>query len=907
MPAGVEIERPLWLLGLPIAAAFLIAARSPWYRAARRTGRRAIRQEVRRTVLRIGWMGLLLLALSDVTLVRYLSRQAVVIVADVSASMDSARDQVERAAHTASLRARDGDRVGVVAVAAGAQVQEFPAETRLSERMTVALRDDGSELAGGLRLAAAIIPDGHRGRAVLVSDGRQTSGDAVAAARELAARGLTVDVLPVGVDSRDVVLNDVSLPPTAHEDEVSSLFARVEAAQPGRARVLVYRDDALVSERAVDLRSGRQQIVLPLAVGEPGMHRYRVDVITEDSAADSIPMNNSLGAIQRVLGRPRVLMVASRPDSAGLLPSALAAVGIDATIVHPESAPANLAGWARYDAAVLVDVPATMLAPQTMDLLEIFVRDLGRGLVMTGGPDSFGPGGYADTPVERALPVSMDVRGRGRTPRVALALVIDKSGSMTGEKIEMAKEAAARSIRLLQPDDQATILAFDAVPQLVAPLTSLAEREQLEAAIARIIAGGGTDIFPAVASGFEALRDVESDVKHVILLTDGMSVAGGDYARLLGDMRETRVTLSTVAVGGDADTSLLEAMARLGRGRYHFAATPRTIPQIFSSETLMATRTMLVDQRFFPAVASTSPILRGIGAVPALDGYVAVTPKDHGETVLVSPEGDPVLAVWQYGAGRSVAWTPDLGDRWSAAWSSSSAATTLWGNVFSWLLPSPETSELVVRAEKGEERTIAITAENRTALAEVRPTVATLIGPRGQSHDVDLLPVGPGQYRAQLPTAAAGAYLILASQTVAGGEIRADAGWVAPYPAEYRQAGVDTAFLAKVAAAGGGAVLADPAEAMRRPDAAAAARWPVSGPLLVLAALCWPLEIAARRLSLPAGLLAPRLSRIRAIVPHPADGRVPASSNGAGGREPATVATAERLIRRTQAFRERRP
>ncbi len=902
---GIEIARPLWLLALPVVAALLVAARYPWLVAARRTGRGTVGREARRLALRLAWTSLLLLALSGVTVVRYLPRQAVVLVADISASVQPAREQVEQAVRTAVTRVRDGDLVGIVAAAAGARVQEYPVATPLSDRISVALHDDGTDLAAGLRLGAAVIPEGYRGRVVLVSDGRQTTGDAVAAARELAARGLAVDVLPVGAARDDVVLTDVSLPATVHEGELSSLLARVDTIRATRAAMLVYRDDALVIERAVELRSGRQQIALPLPAGEPGLHRYRVDVVPEDPTADSTTVNNSLGAVQRVLGRPRVVLVAAQPESVGLLPAALAAVGIDVATVTPEGVPSDLSGWARYDATVLVDVPASALSPRTMELLEIAVRDLGRGLVMTGGPDAFGPGGYAETPIERALPVAMDVRGRGRTPRVALALVIDRSGSMTGEKLEMAKEAAIRSIGLLQPDDQAAVVAFDTVPQLVAPLTPLTERQALENAVARIPPGGGTDIFPAVASGFDLVREAEADVKHVILLTDGQSGASGDYARLLDEMRAARVTLSTVAVGSDADTGLLEALARIGRGRYYFASTPSAIPQIFSSETLMATRTILVDERFFPAAASPSPILRGIGAVPALDGYVAVTPKDRGEVVLVSPEGDPILAAWQYGAGRAVAWTPDLGNRWSAGWRASPAATALWGNVFSWLLPTPETSELMVRVESVEGQTAAVIAENRAAVSAVRPTTATIIGPSGQARELDLQPAGPGQYRAELPIPEAGAYLVLASQTLPGGEVRGDAGWVAPYPAEYRQVGIDQPYLARVATAGGGSVLTNAADAMRPPDAAAAARWPVAELLLVLAALCWPLEIAARRLSVPASAWVRTARRLPNPVRLPIDGRVLSRASAEKSREPATVATAERLLRRKQAYRDR--
>lgn len=917
MPVGAEIAEPLWLVGLPLVAAVLIVARYPWWRAARRVGGAAVRQEIRRTALRLAWTSLILLALADVTLIRYLPRQAVVIVADASASLAAARDQVERAARGAAASLREGDLMGVVAVAAGAQIEELPVEAPVVDRLTARLRDDGSDLASGLRLAGALLPEGYRGRVVLVSDGQQTTGDALAAARSLAARDVSVDVLPIGSDGRDVLLTRVELPATARADEVSTLWLGIESAAPTPASIRVFRDDALLAERSVELRAGAQQMALPVPVGEPGLHRYRVDVAPGDAAADSTTINNSLGAIQRVLGQPRVLLVASRAESLGWLPLALAASGIDVAVASPEGAPVDLAGWARYDAVVLVDVPATALSAETMELLEVYVRDLGRGLVMTGGPDSFGPGGYAETPVERTLPVTMDVRGRGREPRVALTLVIDKSGSMAGEKIEMAKEAAARSIRLLRADDRAAILAFDSVPQWVAPLTPLTERDELELAVGEIYAAGGTDIYPAVAAGFESLREVEADVKHVILLTDGQSGASGDYPALLDRMRAARVTLSTVAVGGDADTTLLQALARLGRGRYHFAATPRAIPQIFSSETLMAARTVLVDQQFLPAAASTSPILRGLSVAPPLDGYVAVLPKDRAEVVLVAPEGDPILAAWQYGAGRALAWTPDLGNRWSAAWAASPAAALLWGNAFSWLLPAPDAGELAVRAERVDERSVSIIAENRTAWEEVRPTMATVIGPGGQARHLDLQAAGPGQYRAEMAMPEAGAYVIQVVQSLprplmgresegTTGEVRAEAGWVAPYPAEYRQVGVNHAFLARVAAAGGGQVLTQAAEAVRPPDESGAARWSAAGLLLVLAAIVWPLEIAARRLSVPQVDLA-RLGRVaRARVPVGANGHDGLGAVGVAPGPPPTIATAQRLLRRKQTFRDER-
>lgn len=909
MLVGVEFDNPWWLLALPVLAAFLIVGRWPWWVAARSAGRKAMHLEGRRLALRLIWVTIVVLALAGLTITRPLDRQATVFVLDVSASVASLRDQAEAVARSAAERLPGGDRLGVVAVAAGAKVEEAATATPLFTRLSAALPDSVTDLASGLRLAGALLPDDYVARVVMVSDGRQTRGDAVAAARELAARGFELDVLPLGgASAPDVRLDAVDLPETAYQREVSTLTVRLHAdPSAGRttaATIRVYRDDQLLLEREVELRGGRQEVVLPLAAGDPGLHRYKVDVSATDPTADSIAANNAIGAIQRVLGPPKVLAVASNPDAAGWLPDALSSGGVEVTVVPPAGVPADLAGWAQYDGTILADVPAEALPPGSMDLLERYVRDMGRGLVMTGGPDSFGPGGYAGTAVERALPVYMDLRGRGRQPKVALALVIDKSGSMSGTKVEMAKEAAARSVRLLQDGDSAAVLAFDSMPQWVAPLTPVTELERLEKAIGSIYASGGTEIYPALHAGFQAVRGVEADVKHVILLTDGRSGSTGDYGTLTQEMRAARVTLSTVAVGDDADTSLLEAMARVGRGRYHFTAEPADIPEIFTKETIMATRTVLVDKRFYPAATSSGPLLRGLSAVPPLDGYVAVSAKELAEVILVSPQGDPVLSAWQYGLGRAVAWTPDVGGRWAGSWASSPAATLLWGNLISWLLPARESGDLSVRVEPEGDSAFSIVAENQAGWDEVRPTSAVLLGPDGSRQDLTLSPAGPGRYVAQLAAPRPGAYVVQVAQDVGdGAQLRGESGWVAPYPAEYRETGVDLPLLAQVAAAGNGQVLESVEQALTPAARTAVARWPAWPPLLVLAALFWPLEIASRRLTVPQ--TASWLVTVRSRVPA-APGKSSPVTRDSSVPTPSAVQTADRLLERKRAFREKR-
>jgi Mg-chelatase subunit ChlD len=878
---GVELEAPLWLLALPLLCVGLVLARLEWWRAVLGRPRSAVfRTELRRLLLRLGWMSLVVLALSGTTFARPLDRQSTVLVLDTSASMDTVRDQVETAARDAASALQRGDQVGVVATADVASVEETPTERPVFAHLGTQQGDSqATDLAAGLHLAGALLPRDFSRRVVLVSDGRQTRGDAIGTARELAASGTPVDVLPIGeAAASDVRLDAVDLPRTAYQGEVATVTARVSADRATPATVRVWRDDGqLVLERGVQLTSGQQELALPLPAAEqPGLHRYRLDVDVPDRAADATPINNSLGAVERVSGPPRVLVLASQPQDAASLVGALQAGGADVQVADPASAPTDLAGWSAYQSVLLVDVPADALPTGALDQIEVFVRDLGRGLAMVGGPSSFGAGGYADSPVERALPVYMDVRGRGRQPRVALALVIDKSGSMSGPKIEMAKEAAVRSLAVLGSLDQAAVLTFDTVPQWVAPPTPLTDagRQQLDDAIGSIDAGGGTEIYPAVETAFEALRDVDADVKHLIVLTDGQDAGASSYQSLLDDMRAARVTVSTVAVGDDADQGLLSALARAGRGRFHFTNNPSEIPDIFTRETLMATRALVVDTRFYPAIATESPLLRGLSATPPIDGYIAVTPKERSEVVLVSPDGDPLLAAWQYGAGRAVAWTSDVGGRWTSSWAGAPVTATMWGNLLSWLLPAETQGPLAVSVEAADHGAATITADLAGAApsdwTSVRPTHAHVIGPDGAAQEVELTPAGPGRYQANFAAPTSGAYLVRVSQELGdGAAVNADSGWVAPYPAEYRQVGTDRAFLEQVAAAGGGQVLGDARQATRPADHPTEARWPAWPLLIVLAGILWPLEIAARRFS-PPPLALPNRPRSR---PRPVDSR----------------------------------
>ncbi|MDQ0287561.1 uncharacterized protein YegL [Desulfofundulus luciae] len=880
---GVSFTEPLWWLPLPVILAAAWYLRLPWLQMARLAGRGPWRREIFRVAFRFAILILLVAVLAGPHLVKPVQRQAVILALDASASVGPARSHGEQWIREA-LAARPASALaGVVAFGQQALVEEPPGLRPVFHQLGTDPGMAGSRVGEALRLAGALFPEDARRRVVLLSDGRDTGGDAVAAARQLREEGVRVDVVPLGGPAGpDVRVEALKVPPRARVGEKATLEVVVTATRDTRATLYIDRDGMMVASREVQLRVGENRISLSVDAGSAGLHSYQARVVAADPALDVFTANNRAGAVQQVSGPPHVLVVS--PDIKETVPlvrSLRSAGKVEVTVVTPESVPGGLAAWARYQAVFLVNVPAFSLGEKTMQEIETYVRDGGGGLVMVGGPDSYGPGGYAGTPVERALPVEMRISGRGEMPSLGLMLVIDKSGSMSGEaggadKMSLAREAAARSISILTKKDRVGVIAFDSQPWLVVPLTPADDRERLRQEIGRIYAGGGTEIFPALASAYEALKDAPTRVKHIILLTDGISASGGSYQELARAMQEKGITLTCVAVGPGADAGMLKALAELGRGRFYATADAGTIPAIFTRETVMATRSFAVNERFFPRAAAASPLLQGLEKVPFLEGYITTTARDRAETVLVSHRGDPVLAAWQYGLGRAVAWTPDAAGRWSAAWVQSQVFPRLWGNVLSWILPAVDTSPVQVQAEviSGAEAAAAVQGEEPAATAGgtpqagapgdsvVRVTVDDpghwqmvrrftdiLTGPDGETRTFDLHPAGPGRYTGQTAVAGSGAYLVSITATNGGSRaLVAQTGLVVSYPAEYRETGVDLDRLEEIARAGGGTVLASPAEAFAPNLPPVWAGRDLSSPLLALAAVLWLLDVAGRRL-----------------------------------------------------------
>jgi Ca-activated chloride channel family protein len=473
---------------------------------------------------------------------------------------------------------------------------------------------------------------------------------------------------------------------------------------------------------------------------------------------------------------------------------------------------------------------------------------------MLGGDQSFGLGGYYKTTLEEILPVRSDFEKEKEKPSLAMMLVIDKSGSMGGEKIEMAKEAARAAVELLGPSDKVGVLAFEGQNYWISEMHPATDKGFVLDRIAGLEAGGGTVMAPAMEEAQETLRTTVAKLKHVIILTDGVS-SPGDFEGISQAMAADRITVSTVAMGGDADVSLLEEIARLGKGRSYVADDPGQVPQIFAKETVTASKSAINEQPFPPTLVRPTRVLSEIRLeeAPLLLGYVITRPKPTAEVILATETGDPLLAWWRYGLGMTVAFTSDAKARWGAEWLSWPQFGQFWAQVVRHAMRKAEAKGTVVQVERvGRKAVVSLDAiESSGRFLNKAATEVTVVEPSLTTRKFEMAQVAPGRYQAELDVTRPGSYQLMFSQThdqqLLGRQTR---GLAVGYPDELRLRPVNSELLRSLAAATGGRLVAGPESVFDPPVSTAARAVPLWPYLATAAVLLFVLDVALRRIDL---------------------------------------------------------
>ncbi len=822
--------------------------------------------------LLIGWA--LILALAGMQWQRPVHDLALVFVLDLSDSVPAAeKARAEAFIRQAVTNLPAQTQAAIVVFGEDALVERLASSQRDLPPIASVPRTQRTNIGSAIRLALALFPEGTQKRMVILSDGLENMGEARRQAELAAVRGVEIAVVPLTAPpaEQEAYVADLSAPAAVRKGQAFDVTVTLVSSVAQDATLRLFGDGRLLQTQTVSLEPGTRRVTLSLTAEETGFRRYRVEL---SAPLDSLPQNNLASGFTMVYGPPRVLIVTRDSAEVAALRQALESTGMEVQVLAPSVLSTDPATLASYDSILLVNVPAESLPPAAMEALPVVVRELGRGLVMIGGEESFGAGNYLRTPVETALPVDMDVRSRTREANIALVMVIDKSGSMgrchcdnpnalPGQyerveiglpKVDIAKDAVLQATKALGRNDYLGVVAFNENALWALPLQRLPDSMVIQQAIGSIQAEGQTNIYAGLAEGEKALLNVEARVKHMILLTDGWSTSG-QYEELTRRLADEGITLSVVAAGGGS-AEYLQTLAEKGGGRYYPAPSIQDVPQIFLKETVQAVGEYIIEEPFYPLPAAPSPILRGFDAsqLPPLLGYNGATPKQTAQVVLLSQRGDPVLAQWQYGLGRAVAWTSDLKPQWAMDWVTWERFNIFVAQLVNWTLPAPfdENLSVIAQSDGADVRLTVDAVDDQGRPRDLLETSATLVSPDLVTTTVTLEQTGAGHYEGLTSLGEPGTYLVqVVQRDVQGNPVaQRTTGLVVPYSPEYRRMGSGEGLLRELVQLTGGKELSAYEEAFAPTSIPARRAVPLWPALLLLAALVFPFDVGIRRLRL---------------------------------------------------------
>jgi Ca-activated chloride channel homolog len=840
---GLSVLRPAWLLVLLLVPLLYLVWRRWPPPLARRRGRASL-------AIRIALVALLTLSLAGVRITIQPHQRAVVAVVDLSASTRHSLDEEGAAVRTLAAGKGADDLFGVVTFAHDAAVEMPPTRNPHFEVFDTQPDPTYTDVGGALRLAAGIIPDGYARQLVLISDGRQNLGDAATTIAALRAEGVRVDVLPVGAaPAAEVLIASVDAPAELRVGEHGTATVRIRSTGPAAGQLVFSADGKQLEARAVTVPAGISTVTFNLPDFDTGLHKVRAELasVSPDTYGD----NNVGEAAIRVLGRPAVLVLEGSAGAGDNVIAALTASGIKVDRRPAAQAPVDTNLLGRYDTVVVADAPADAFPPGALDAIEATVRDLGHGLVTIGGSNSYGPGGWQNTGLERALPVRMDLPPRKEKPRVAVVLMLETTEVGALDQI-VTTGAAEAVIDGLGPDDQVAVT--DNQQGFIVPMQHVTDKKAIDAQLEKATLGDGPYLKYLRLAG-DALAKTDAPLKHIVILGDGDEIHAdaATYQDAIQNYRTAGITTSAVGINTHGDAGFMSNMqdiARWGGGRFYEADSTEQVPQLFLKESQVALRPWYEQTPFFPRVTAAGDLLAGVplNAFPELGGYVVTTPKPGSEVYFTSQKDDPVLAAWQYGLGRSVAWMSDARGRWTAGLLGSEVSAKLFTQMVAWTLPTGNGDALQTAAKvTGDTLEVTVTGPPGFTGGNVQLGV---LAPDLKSSSVSLAAVSPGHWQGHLSVGAVGTYLLhvvlLRGSTAAG---QSDVAVVVPYSPEYLDLGRDDASLQQFARVGG-SLLTKPAAAWSLPALPVPTSSDIFWFLLLVVAILWPLDIALRRLTM---------------------------------------------------------
>ena len=723
--------------------------------------------------------------------------------------------------------------MGVVAFGrdAAIEVPPFDDDVQMSLVGEVLLDPNYTNLAGAVKLAEASFPEDAAKRVVLVSDGNQNLGSVVQQAESAAGAGIGIDVLPVRYHTRsEIVVERLAVPSDVRRDQPFDLKVVVsntgEATAGGSGEVtgrLVVSQLAggraqVLSDEAVTLPPGKRVFTIRQQIESSNFYTYEARFVPDRPEDDAMPQNNRATAFTQVRGKGQVLLIrdyeypADRPPEHAALIAGLRRQGLEVTERTSDQPFASLAELQPFDTVLLANVPREHFTDRQIEMLVRNTQQMGAGLVMLGGPNSLGAGGWAITELEKAMPVDFQIKSAKVVPRGALVMLMHACEIPEGNHWQ--KVVAHEAIKALGARDYCGVLYWGGAGDQWLWSKGLVavggNRNQMMAAVDRMTPGDMPDFDPSLRMAVAGYRKIpDAAVRHMIVISDGDPTAptGGAIQAL----KDLNVTISTVAIGahGPAESGLLRQIAADTGGKYYQVNNPKALPRIFQREARRVARPLIWDKYpIRPQQRFPHEMLSGVeNLMLPVDAFVMTTKKENPlvEVSLVAPvpgaeQNSTVLASWTYGLGKAAVFASDTGALWTSKWTGQPLYDKLFGQIVRWSMrPTNESGKFSVAAEPGDGKVdLVVTAlDENDEFYNFLSMTGTAVGPDLQPTPVRIDQTAPGRYVGSFSARDAGSYFVMISPGAGMAPIRT--GINVPYSAEFRDRSANEALLGELA------------------------------------------------------------------------------------------------------------
>lgn len=663
-----------------------------------------------------------------------------------------------------------GESYGIVTFGRNAVTEQFVNNEK--DYYGIATNPDrtATNIEDAAEYAISLIPDNRLGRIVVLTDGKETVGDISAVKDKLEKNDVEICGLLYEAEyGNDIYIQNVDMPDKLATGDAYNIKVTVYSTYETNATLKLWDDSELEDETKVKLSKGENTFVLNCVAGDDSIEQKNVTI---EADGDTVLENNSMVTASLVDSPEKILLVSGIKEDSSGLENILKSLNKDVTTVSALSAPKDITGVLKYQTIILDDCHINDLPEEFPQLLQTFVRDYGGGLITTGGKESYAPGGYKDTILEDILPVDMTPKGVDEAPSLAMAMVIDCSGSMdsagydpvTGQntggrkKIDVAVDAAKEAVDALNRSDYVGVVAFSDDFNWVQPIVLAEDKEAIKGKIETLGIMGGTVIKPAVIDAAKSLTSVDAGVKHIILLTDGEGETT-DFSDAIELINDNNITLSTVAVGSDSDTKLLEKLAEECNGRYYFSDSSSDVPKIFAEEVYLS-GTAYYKNGDFSLYTSNSNLVSGLyeDGISNITGYIATSTKSGAREVITTSEDEPLLSSWQYGLGHSIAWMTNASGDWNASLASQQDYLEMWKRMLDYTSMDNELGKDAVSVYKRRGK-IEI-SYSASEYSEDTSVLGVCTSPSGVTEELALEPSDPGNYTASFEPKEMGVYII---------------------------------------------------------------------------------------------------------------------------------------------------